>query len=213
MKDFWKKYKLWLSIAIYLSAVAVLFLFVVMPLLGAIQKKSDEIQKIKIDTQISQGRIDKLPEMRELHAILDQEKNSLNVILDQNNSVDFIKKLELLAQETGNKISLKIDDNSTVAKSSKDSKDKKTVEGVASSLPSDNYLSMEITLEGKYENFASFLHKIENLDYYVNVLSLSLIKETVEQESSYNEAGLKKETDADQKSILVSKLNIIVYRK
>ncbi|OGI17310.1 MAG: hypothetical protein A2Z52_02905 [Candidatus Moranbacteria bacterium RBG_19FT_COMBO_42_6] len=214
MKDFWKKYKMWISIVLYLLLMAALFLFIGKPLLSEIQEKSDEIQKIKIDNQLSQERIAKLPEMRELHETFDQEKNNLTVALDQDNSVDFIKKLELLAQETGNKISLKIDDNSAVLKSDKTSKTKKEKGGsgdIASSLPSDKYLSMEITLEGKYENFLTFLYKLENLDYYVNVLSLSLIKMTPEP---FNRDGTSPEDEAvPEESVLISSIRIIVYTK
>lgn len=216
MRVFWKKYKLWLSIAIYLSLTAISFFFAVKPLLGDIRGKSDEIQKIKIDNEINQGRIAKLPEMRGLHAIFEQENNNLNVVLDQSSSVEFIKKLELLAQETGNKISLKIDDNSGAAKNDKASvakKEKKDSDSMIGNLPSDNYLSMEITLEGKYENFTSFLYKLENLDYYVNVLSLSLIKETVNQSVDQNEIKANKEERATEEDVLISTLKIAAYTK
>jgi len=216
MRDFWKKYKLWLSIAIWLILIAASFFLAAKPLLENIREKSDEIQRIKIDNEISQGRIAKLPEMKELHAIFEQEKDSLDVILDQNNSVEFIKKLELLAQETGNKISLKIDDNLESAKNAKVNsakKEKKDTESIGADLPPNNYLSMEITLEGKYENFISFLYKLENLDYYVNVLSLSLAKETVDQSSSQDEANIKKEGESVSGSVLISRLGVIIYVK
>jgi Tfp pilus assembly protein PilO len=213
MRDFWKKYKLWLSIVICLSLTAVSFFFVVSPLLGDIQEKSDEIQKIKIDNEISQERIAKLPEMRELHAIFGQEKDNLIVVLDQNSSVEFIKKLELLAQETGNSIGLKIDDRSESIKNNKGNDAKKDSEDISANLPSKSYLSMEIDLEGKYENFVSFLYKLENLDYYVNILSISLIKETVDQSASHDELNVKRKEEATGESILVSKLKVVVYTK
>lgn len=188
-------------------------MFIGKPLLADIREKSDEIQKIKIDNQVAQERIAKLPEMRELHEIFEQEKNNLAVTLDQNNSVDFIKKLELLAQETGNAISLKIDDNSALPKNDKASKAKKGgTGGIVSNLPSDKYLSMEITLEGKYENFINFLYKLENLDYYVNVLSCRLIKTAVDP-SSHGGAGANQEEAVSEESVLMSSLRIIVYTK
>lgn len=216
MRFFWKKYKLWLSIAIYLSLTVVSFFFAVSPLLRDIREKSDEIQKIKIDNEINQGRIAKLPEMRGLHVIFEQESNNLNVVLDQSSSVDFIKKLELLAQETGNKISFKIDDNSGSSKNDKANaakKEKKDSESISDNLSSDSYLSMEVTLEGKYENFTSFLYKIENLDYYVNVLSLSLIKETIDQTSGQDKTSVSKEEKAAEEDVLISTLKIIAYTK
>ncbi|HEX7586166.1 MAG TPA: hypothetical protein VF390_00865 [Patescibacteria group bacterium] len=216
MKDFWKKYKLWVNIILYLAAMAAVFLLITKPLLLGIQEKSDEIEKVKIDNQISQERIAKLPEMGELHTVFAQEQKNLNVVMDQNNSVDFIKRLELLAQETGNKISLKIDDGSAAAKSANDSKavsGKKDAESIISNLPAENYLSMEITLEGKYENFIQFLYKLENLNYYVNVISLSLAKETIDDSGSNSGLSPNQEKNIALKDILVSSLKIIVYIK
>lgn len=216
MKDFWKKYKLWINIVIYVSFSATLFLFIVRPLLSGIQEKSDEIEKVKIDNQISQERIAKLPEMGELHAVFAEEQKNLSVVLDQNNSVDFIKRLELLAQETGNKISLKIDDSSSVAKSANDSKagkGKKDAESILSNLPMENYISMEITLEGKYENFIQFLYKLENLNYYVNIISLSLAKEIIDESGDSSKAIQRQEKNIVLRDVLVSSLKVIVYIK
>ncbi|PJA87153.1 MAG: hypothetical protein CO141_00925 [Candidatus Moranbacteria bacterium CG_4_9_14_3_um_filter_42_9] len=216
MKDFWKKYKFWINIVSYALLLAALSFFIIKPLLSGIREKSDAIEKVKIDNQISQERIAKLPEMGEMRAVFNQEKKNLNVVLEQNNSVDFIKRLELLAQETGNIISLKIDDVSTAAKdgaSSKAKKPKKDDESIVSGLPSDKYLFIEITLEGKYENFIQFLYKLENFDYYVNVLSLSLVKEEVDQSADGSGANLKKAENIQPENILVSTLSIAVYIK
>ena len=216
MKDFWEKYKFWINIVSYALLLAALSFFIIKPLLSGIREKSDAIEKVKIDNQISQERIAKLPEMGEMRAVFDQEKKNLNVVLEQNNSVDFIKRLELLAQETGNRISLKIDDVSTAAKdgaSSKAKKPKKDDESIVSGLPSDKYLSMEITLEGKYENFIQFLYKLENFDYYVNVLSLSLVKEEVDQSAAGSGVNLKKAENIQLENVLVSTLSIAVYIK
>lgn len=216
MKVFWKKYKLWLSIVIWLFLAAISFFFVVSPLLNDIRGKSDEVQKIKIDNEINQGRIAKLPEMKERHVIFGQEESNLSVVLDQSSSVEFIKKLELLAQETGNKIGLKIDDSSELSKNDKGNaakKGKNDSEEISANLPSDSYLSMEITLEGKYENFLSFLYKLENLNYYVNVLSLSLVKETVNQTSGQDGASANEEERTVEENILISTFRIIAYTK
>lgn len=216
MRVFWKKYKLWLSIVIWLFLAAISFFFVVSPLLNDIRGKSDEVQKIKIDNEINQGRIAKLPEMKERHVIFEQEENNLSVVLDQSSSVEFIKKLELLAQETGNKIGLKIDDSSELSKNDKGNavkKGKNDSEDISANLPSDSYLSMEITLEGKYENFLSFLYKLENLNYYVNVLSLSLVKETVDRTSDQDGTSANKEEKTAEENILISTFRIIAYTK
>jgi len=207
MKEFWKKNKIIIAVAAYSAIVLLFFYFAVSPLIESIKKNSDEIQKIKIDREISQERISKLPEMKNGYATYEQEKDNLDIILDQNNSVDFIKKVELLSEETGNKINLSIADNSNASKNAKDAKTgKKDPESIKDNLPSDKYISMNMTLEGSYENFIKFLYKLENLDYYVNVISFDLSKEAVSEENN----GASKTSG---KNILISSFEVVVYTK
>lgn len=206
MKDIWKKYKLLITIFIYLIIIFLLFVFVVSPLIGNIQKNSDDIEKGKIDNEINQERVSKLPEMKDGYAAFEQEKNNLEVVLDQNNSVDFIKKMELLAEETGNKISLSIEDNSNTAKSAKTDAD-----DIKANLPSDKYLLMKLGLEGRYDSFTRFLYRLENMSYYVNVISLNMSKEIVVPENT--SAVMNIDNQVIEKDILVSELEIAVYTK
>lgn len=211
MKDIWKKHKLLITSLVYLIIIVSLFIFVAGPMISDIKKNSDDIEKGKIDSEINQGRIAKLPEMKDGYAAYEQEKNNLEVVLDQNNSVDFIKKIELLAEETGNKISLSIDDNSDGSRSSKNSKSEKSdPDDIKNGLPSNKYLLMKLSLEGTYDNFIRFLYKLENMDYYVNVISLNLAKETMEEKST---TTINKDNETIKKNILVSELEIAIYTK
>ena len=212
MKDIWKKYKLLITSFIYLIIIFLLFVFVVSPLIDNVKKNSDDIERGKIDNEINRERISKLPEMKDGYAAFEQEKNNLEVVLDQNNSVDFIKKMELLAEETGNKISLTIEDNFDASKSAKSAKNEKSdADDIRAGLPSNKYLLMKLSLEGTYDGLTRFLYRLENMDYYVNVISLNMSKETVESEQK--SAIMNKENEIIEKNILVSELEIAVYTK
>lgn len=194
-------------VAAYSAILLLFFYFAVGPLIESIKKNSDEIQKVKIDREINQEKISKLPEMKSGYAAYEQEKSNLDVILDQNNSVDFIKKVELLAEETGNNISLSIADNPDPSKNAKDAKTgKKNPENIIDNLPSDKYISMKMTLEGNYESFIRFLYKLENLDYHVNVISFDLSKESASEEDG-------EISKVSGKDILISSFEVAVYTK
>jgi hypothetical protein len=150
--------------------------------------------------------------MKDGYTAFEQEKNNLEVVLDQNNSVDFIKKMELLAEETGNKISLSIEDNSNVSKNAKSTEtEKNDAEDIKDGLPSNKYLLMKVSLEGTYDNFVRFLYRLENLEYYINVLSLNMSKETVESEKAPE--IIDESNPIIKKNVLVSELEIAVYTK
>jgi hypothetical protein len=227
MKGIWRKYKLWISLLSYAAAVVLLLFFLVNPLIQKIKQKSEEIQKRTVDNEINLARISKLPEMKNVHETFVQEEPNLNIIVDSSREVDFIEKLETLAEETGNKIELKILENYTDQNASKSpavSKGKNIADEIRASLPYGKYLVVQVSLEGNYDNFLNFIYKLENFDYYVNVLSISLGKQAQEntQESGSDpftpsNANTGGSPDAKSKIIpketLKSSINIAAYIK
>lgn len=194
--------------------ILLLFIFVVNPLVNDIKKNSDDIERGKIDNENNQERISKLQEMKDGYTAFEQEKNNLEVVLDQNNSVDFIQKMELLAEETGNKIGLSIEDSSDASKNAKSAKaEKNDSEDIKAGLPANKYLLMKVSLEGTYDNFMRFLYRLENMDYYLNVLSLNMLKETVKAETQSQPEAINKDNANIEKNILMSELEIAVYTK
>jgi len=227
MKDIWKKYKLWISLLAYAAAAVLLLFFLANPLIQKIKQKSEEIQKRTVDSEINLARISKLPEMRTVHEAFVQEEPNLNIIVDSSQEVDFIEKLETLAEETGNKIELKILENYTdqdVSKKPAAGKDKNETDEIRASLPYGKYLVVQVILEGSYDNFLNFIYKLENFNYFVNVLSVSLGKEARENtQESGSDSFIPSNADdrgspgAKSKIIerekLRSSINIAVYIK
>jgi F0F1-type ATP synthase membrane subunit b/b' len=209
MKKILKKYKLWFGIVGFFLVLGLIFVFAVKPLINLIQEKSDNIQRKVIDSEVIKKRIEKIPEMKANQELFRGEGGSLNVIMGASNEVDFIKRLEALAEETGNKIELKIDEAELAKKSASvaapaatneaesaatSSAPKKVVkkdpEDIKANLPSENYLTIQIMLQGGYGNFVNFLRRLENLDFYVNVIALNVTKvekSGFEQNQSPNE--------------------------
>jgi len=179
MKNIWKKYDIWINIAGFVAILVLVLFFVVFPLQAGIQNNSDGIQRKIIDDNMNKSRISKIPEMEKVEAAFAENKNNLDIILNSDNEVDFIKKVESLAEETGNKIDLKIDDaDSSIQKPVAAKKDP---DDIKSNLPYPKYLSIQINLEGNYDGTLNFIHKLENMNYYVNIISLSMVKSVPNQ--------------------------------
>jgi hypothetical protein len=218
MNAIWKKYNIPLNIAGFLAVLVLVLFFAILPLQKSIQKNSDEIQMKIIDDNISKSRISKIPEMEKVEASFAENKENLNIILNSNNEVDFIKKIEALAEETGNKIDLTIDDpaskNQKPAAVSKDQAD------IKNNLPYSKYLSIQINLEGDYAGTLNFIHKLENMNYYVNIISLNMVRDIQDQASTNsgnispfkaNIPGANNDAGKAKDNILKSNLGVIVY--
>lgn len=209
-----EKYKIYGAIAGFFAMLALGFGLAVFPIIRGIVYNSDEIQRKKIDNEINQAGIEKIPEMKKVHDIFVEKKDSLEILLSEGEEVSFIKKMESLAESTGNKMELKIDNNKNAPKK-KEGKDL----SIIGTLPYANYISMEIVLYGNYENLIKFLGKIEKNEKYVNVVNLDVAKLEIEEEGKTNvfnstsdPSGTEK-VEVIKKEILRSIINLVVYMK
>lgn len=211
MKDFWKKYNIWITIAGFLLLIVVAWIFALVPIRKSIESNSDEAQRKIIDGEMYVERVSKISEMEKTRALLAENESNLRVFLDKNSEVDFIKKIEDIAAETGNKVSLKIEDESAAPKT-KAAANKKNEDEIKKGLPKMEYLSMSISLEGNYEQAMNFLHKIENMNYYVDVLSISMNKSAVEAVvDPFSAEKAKAGVIATASEVIKSDLDVIVY--
>jgi hypothetical protein len=232
MKEFWKNHKATIIILGYIIAAAFCIYFFFMPLLARIKAKSDDIQGMIIDSQLRKTSLDKVSVMKNDFEELQEKSEALDVVLSKGDQVNFIKSLESLAQDTKNKISLKIDQSEPVkgvAKGGNDSKptssnSKKTEKTIKESLAYTSFVSMRINIEGDYGSL--FINKLENGQYYVNILSIDSKKKVAAEEdavtegSSYGDIfspdnlsmGERPETKKENK-IINTTLDVVVYLK
>jgi len=208
MRNIWKKYSPLINIVGFMAVLVLVLVFVILPLQGSIQNNSDGIQIKMIDDSLSKARISKIPEMEKVEAAFAENKNNLNIILNSDNEVDFIKKIEALAEETGNKVDLKIDDANS--NSQKDATTKKDPDDIKSNLPYSKYLSIQINLEGNYEGTLNFIHKLENMNYYLNIISLNMVKSAQDQTNNNGGSATPFQANASGANNNVSNVNVPV---
>ena len=109
---------------------------------------------------------------------IETKKEKLQVFVSQNEIINLIKRLEKTAAETGNEAIIEDVEikNEKAKKESKNKKIRKNTEKNKKmfSLPSNNYIKIKINLRGSYNDFINFVRKIENMDYYSDIISLHL---------------------------------------
>jgi hypothetical protein len=217
MTDFWKKYKLWLSAGMTGILIGAAIFFGAYGLIGKINAVSNVVQEKTIDNENNQSRIAKIPELEAAARSFQERENDLDATLDESTEIDFIKKLEALAEITGNKISLKI--NETDPKLANAAKAKDAKDTILGSLPYDKYITVQISLEGEYAEFINFIHKIENFSYYLNIISINAVKnasvesDTQRDRSPFGASGLTKNKITLEKETMKTAISIVVYLK
>ncbi len=233
MKDFWKKHKIIISVGVFILTGPSLFYWAILFMTEKIQKKADMIQEKIIDNSLEKLKIEEIPKMEAANEEFEKNKDSVGTIIDADSKIDFIKYIETLAEETNNKIKLKVlNDNQnenidakknvkTAVKKNKNVEEKKNIE---EELIYKQYISIQADLIGDYESFLNFVYKLENNKYYIDTISFDLRKELIEKEklpikensgssgiffSSARQDG--SETEENGQSALKSSLEIIVY--
>lgn len=221
MKEFWKKYKFWGGVLGYAIFMAAIIYGAVFPIMRKIRYASDEVQKRNIDNEISQKRIGKIPEIENQIKLFSEKENECGIMLEPDKEIDFIKNLESLAESTGNKISLKIDE--TKPKSSNDSDSEKNKSEIKNNLPHKEHIIVKIDLEGDYPELVNFINKIENMKYHTNVIAMNIskkdgnnfsIRENGDSFSVFQAKNAQAAEDAPiDEGFLESKIDLAVYIK
>ncbi|HHE45795.1 MAG TPA: hypothetical protein ENL05_00370 [Candidatus Moranbacteria bacterium] len=228
MKNIWIKHKLAIIILSYALIIGLAIYFLELPLIKNIKNTSNKIQEKLLDQQIYQNRLSQLPQMEKNIKVWQSQKDSLKTILTSDDEAGFIESLDIIAEQTGNMINLQIGDPvdpKELAKIKRANQSRSNLQkGILDSLTYKNYFPMKINLKGSYIELINFIHKLENFNFYVNVISLDIKKEKVAPDQNTSKAKLlsnnvfrgrsqKNTVNSAQKEILNSDIKVIVYTK
>jgi hypothetical protein len=234
MKEIWKKYKLSITTLVFLVLLLALIFFLANPLVKRTKEKADDIQKKMLDNQVDREKVGRISQMEETDKSIRGKSGEIDAVLSRDDEVEFIKKLEKVADETGNAMTLVVDDinANSVARPRASAGKKDGEKSILESLSCDSYISMKINLEGNYTGLINFLNKLENFEHYVNIISLESRKSaevseeevavetpingdifSVPQSNASPNSVLQKKISKKEKDILSSTINIIVYTK
>ena len=183
MKDFIKKHKIILILVIYIILVGAVFYFVVKYLFLSIESNKNKIQETIVDQENKKKRIDELPRLQDQYQMVLTNERKMAYLLTQDRAVDLIKEVEDLAEKTGNSIKIEMlsdKDQALLSQNNNIKKDDSSVD-LRSGLPGTDYLEMKINLTGEYGNLLSFVKKIENMEFYADIISIGI---SVDNESN-----------------------------
>ncbi|HBI17427.1 MAG: hypothetical protein UR60_C0016G0007 [Candidatus Moranbacteria bacterium GW2011_GWF2_34_56] len=183
--NFFKKNKLYLIIGV-LAVIWVCFIFfVILPSLNSLRSDYDSVQMKLLEIQNSENKLSKLNILKSNFEEVDSKKENLGTVFHKDNIVFLVKELELIAQKTGNRIKISVDEeNKKILEVKKDKANKEENE-LLKSLPSENFFSIKINLIGDYNGLIKFVDKLNNIKYYNSVTSFKILsKEIVLEDES-----------------------------
>lgn len=221
MINFWKKQKQnVLILGLPLIGLGIVF-FLIIPQKKSIEYRVDEIQKMIARHEDKIKKISEIDRMRQQYKLIEGSAKDIGVIFSSDKVVEVIEKIEKMAEETGNKISIEIDE---IKKDEKKSTDNKKQNNVLQPAV-ENYITMRIKLEGSFRNLVEFVNKVEKFDYYADIFSLQT---TIEKPISVNYSGsyispfvggvavpkekeIERLTNEQGERIIYSTLNVLFY--
>ena len=220
MKDFIEKYKIFLSVFVYVLILALGYVFVVAPSFSKIDKKNSEIQEKIAKQENDKEKISKLPSFKSQFEMITNEEEKVKIGVSKDNVVALLEKIEKISGETGNRVKIEIENTQDqnkkdVSKSKEKEDDVKEEKKILENLPLDRFIKINIVLTGSYQNLISFLNKIENADYYSDIISIKISKDSEKNfsnnpfdNSKITNTGNQKESEKNE---LFSRITIVFY--
>lgn len=192
-------------------ALGALIFFAIKPLLEKIELNANKTQEIIAGQEIKKKRLGEVPGLKQQFELVKKEEGKLTALITEDRAVELIEKMEKLADSTGNKIAIEVQNNVANKPSGTQSKASEKEGSLRADLPGSDYLEMKIKLEGNYNNLANFIEKLETIEYYCDIVSLEITPSEEkfsgrsETQSIFSAAGYLQEINAPDQEINAAK--------
>lgn len=206
----------------YILIVFLLVYFVVFSLIKKIDDVNYQIQEESMKQEIAKQHISELPKIQKQYSELENSLDLTRVLLDENEAVTLIERLEKTAKETENGIEIEVQSQTDQKKAPAKTKAGGEVL-LADELPSQDYLQLKIVLDGSYASIVNFIKEIENFEYYCDITEVQINRsedtsKTRQGAESANpfSFGAKKEEEKsvrDTNGPISSSLMVVFYKR
>ena len=176
---FIKKYKIFIIIGTLFVVWACFLFFIINPSIKSLKSNFDFVQMRLMDMKIGDEKLSKISLLRNNFSKVDSERDNLNVIFSKDDIVSLVKELEIIAQGTGNTVSISVDENVQGLIEADKEKINTKENDLIKSLPTKNYFMIKISLEGDYSSLIRFIDKLNNTKYYNSVVSFNIVSEKI----------------------------------
>jgi hypothetical protein len=169
MAHFLKNNKIWIILAVFLLILTGMIIFVVRPLKNEVYARKNKMEQARLLKDNLRKESGKIGKYKKGISFLEENKSLIDeFFVSENGDVELIKKLEKMADE----VELEVEIETLDKKSSKIKKGEGT------------FLKLKLT--GEFKNYMKYLYKLENIDYLVNVHSVSMEKFSAESDFEKN---------------------------
>lgn len=219
------------------------FIWGILPLQNLITGKANAIEADRTLQANKESRIKELPQLKDTYDHILQNERVLDTLVNHDQVVPFIERVELLARDDGVEITITNQGKSDVKKKpdatgagkpvngqqtdetakNTPSEKKKKDETILGNLPFDAFMSLRFDVRGRYANVLQFLQQIESLPYALSVVAMDIRQwEPAEKRvggdvfSSGNEVGLDGAVPLEQpveQPLVQAFFDAVVYTK
>jgi hypothetical protein len=197
-------YKKYIPLSVLLGllvAIGGIVWYGMLPLQRSLTEKMRGIQEFYAGRENRERQVSKLPELEGQYAAILANEKTLDILMSEDEIVDFVKILEKLAGEMNVTMSIASKDGGKIIEPKKlavranrsdgadqeSSAEKNTVPqkavGILDAVPFDRYLSLSVKVEGRYDAIVAFLGKLETLPFGLDVIRMEMKKKDAESDA------------------------------
>jgi len=178
------------GLVILLAVFAIVF--GALPLKRRIAEENDDIQKAVVRMEHAREKVSRIGEYRSQYGKISEYGRETDLVLSEGGFASFISELELIARETGGDIVVSQGSGLEELKGQgKKETSPKEDEGarLVDEMSGERALSLSVRFRGSYPQAVDFLHRMETLPYFLDVLSVDFSAHTEEVSDAMKPAG------------------------
>jgi len=216
MKNIWIKYKEYILVLIYMAILFILFYFVIKPMVGRIDYNANLIQE-KITVQENfKRKLGMISINSEQAGVIEKDESKMEVFMSHDQEIKLIERIEKMAEETDNKISIEAVDDKNInsnakAKTASTKAREENKDDLKINTGNNDYVKFRITVSGRYNNLVGFIKKIENMEYWSDITSLQISYKEPEKTSILLENSIDSTNIITEEGTASSILEVIFY--
>ncbi|MFZ2299947.1 MAG: hypothetical protein WAW00_02345 [Candidatus Moraniibacteriota bacterium] len=192
--SFYKQYAPLIILSMLLAAMAAIAWFGIRPLKQSLDGKMRGVQEFHTGRENRERQVGRLPELRGQYEAIVADEDMLDILITEEQVVDFVKTLEALAGMMNVQMSIVSKADGKIAERKKpaaapapekgaapgsvpapDSAKQKPAD-ILDDAPFDRYLHLSVKVEGRYGDIVAFLHKMETLPFGLDVIGIEMKK-------------------------------------
>lgn len=195
----YKKHTTRAILLVLLLVMAGIVWYGIRPLKQAVYEKMRGIQEFYARRENREKQVARLPELKAQYDTILHNEKWLDILISEDEVVDFVKMLEGLASESHIEISITAKENGKIIElkkpaarpdplenknsdgSSESSATEEKAADILNDMSFDRYLYLSVKTRGRYEDIIGFLHKMETLPVGLDVIRIEMKQRDAEE--------------------------------